>query len=242
MATNPTPPETGRDTGRGSDPESVDDFLPADPHRMTLGMRLLYVVVVLIAAGMVGYLVLIVMYPEQFASKSWIGTKAPQQTVADADARKAARGFELGGVWLGITPADARALYPDIRFEPDTDGGSTGVFPHHDGEYRVSFHRQAKGERAYRISSRHAYEKVSYLELLAELAGKYGRPGASACGAEEGTVAIRCTLQWDKRDTALDAQIRTVAPAGGGESRTTLTVTATDLRPDDAFAAPAPGR
>lgn len=202
---------------------------------MTLGMRLLFVVVLLIAAGMVGYLVLIVTFPEQFASKSWIGAKAPQQTAVVTADERAARGFELGGVWLGITPARARALYPAIRFEPGGDGGSIGVFPHHDGEYRVSFHGPDRGERAYRIASRHAYDKVSYLELLAELAGKYGKPRASTCGAEEGTVAIRCALQWDKRDTALDAQIRTAAPAGGGATRTTLTVTATELRPDAAF-------
>ena len=77
---------------------------------------------------------------------------------------------------------------------------------------------------------------------MSELAGKYGKPRASACGAEEGSVAIRCALQWDLPGTALDAQIRTAAPAGGGEARTTLTVTATDLRPDAGFAAPAPGR
>jgi hypothetical protein len=44
-------------------------------------------------------------------------------------------------------------------------------------------------------------------------------------------------------DAALDAQIRTAAPAGGADATkdavTTLTVTAVDLRPDVMFQKPA---
>ncbi len=236
MATPPRSPE--RRPEPDSDSESDDDLLPIDPTRTTLAMRLMYVAVLVLVAGMIVYLVLVVMFPEQFASRSWIGAKAPPSSSAAAGA-KAKRGFELGGVWLGMTPAEARAVYPNIRIEPAADGGSTGVFPHHDGEYQMSFHGAARGERAYRIRSRHSYAKASYLELLSELAGKYGKPRASACGAEEASVAIQCALQWDKGDTALDAQIRTAAPPAGSDSRTTLTVTATDLRTDDDFAAPA---
>jgi len=227
---------------REPDTDSDDDFLPADPHRMTLGMRLMFIVLLLVVAGMVGYLVLIILFPDQFTRPSWIGAKSPKQTAAVA-AGKSDKGFELGGVWLGITPDQARAVYPAIRFDPGADGGRIGVFLHHDGEYQVSFHGPDRGERGYRIRAQHDYATASYVELLSELAGRYGKPRASACTAEETTVGIRCSLQWDMRDTALDALIRTAAPAGGGAARTTLTVTATDLRPDAAYVAPAePGK
>lgn len=236
MATEPTPPTPRRDAEDDSDPDG--DFAAVVPQRMTLGMRLMYIVLLLVVAGMVGYLVLIILFPEQFASRSWIGAKGPKQTTA-AGVAKIDKGFELGGVWLGITPDQARAIYPTIRFEAAADGGRAGVYPHHDGEYQVSFHGPDKGERAYRIRSQHAYATVSYVELLGELAGRYGKPRASACTAEEGSSGIQCSLQWERSDVALDALIRTAAPPGGGEARTTLTVTATDLRPDAAFAAPA---
>lgn len=238
MATGPTPPAPRRDAEDDSEPD--EDFAAAVPHRMTLGMRLMYIVLLLVVAGMVGYLVLVILFPEQFASRSWIGAKGPKQTAAGA--AMIDKGFELGGVWLGITPDQARVVYPTIRFEPAGDGGRTGVFPHHDGEYQVSFRGPDKGERAYRIRSQHAYAEASYVELLSELAGKYGKPRASACTAEEGVIGIQCSLQWDMRDVALDALIRTAAPPGGGDARTTLTVTATDLRPDEAFVAPAPAK
>lgn len=224
-----------RDSNNDRDSVGHDDMLPADPHRMTRGMRLMLAVLMVVVAGMVGYLVAIVVYPERFASPSWIGAKSTKREGGG----HVDKGFELGGVWLGMTPDQALAVYPSIRFTASAYGGRTGVFPHHDGEYRMSFHGPDKGERAYRISSRHVYPMVSYLELLSELTNKYGKPSASSCGAEEGTVAIQCALQWNRPDVALDAQIRTAAPAGGGDSRTTLTVTATDLRPESAFAPPA---
>jgi len=239
MATETTPPATRRDAK--DDSELDEDFLAAEPHRMTLGMRLMYIVLLLVVAGMVGYLVLIILFPEQFASPSWIGAKGPKQTTA-AGAAKIDKGFELGGVWLGITPDQARAIYPTTRFEAAADGGRTGTFPHHDGEYQVSFHGADKGERAHRIASQHVFREASYVDLLSDLAGKYGKPRASACTAEEGSSGIQCSLQWERSDVALDALIRTAAPPGGGEARTTLTVTATDLRPDSAFAAPAPAK
>ena len=41
----------------------------ADPHCMTPTMRLLYFLLLMVIAGMVGYLILIVLYPEQFAAR-----------------------------------------------------------------------------------------------------------------------------------------------------------------------------
>ena len=60
------------------------------------------------------------------------------------------------------------------------EGGTTGLFRHHDGDYRVWFHGPERGERAYRIRSQHAYPTISYVELLAELAAPVTRAVTSS--------------------------------------------------------------
>ena len=232
------------------DPDLDDDFteddLSPDSARMTFWIRIVYAALFLVVAGMVTYLVLVILYPEQFAKTSWIGAK-PSSKEAAGGGKPA--GFGLGGIVLSMTPADVKAIYPETRLATLPEGGTTGLFRHHDGDYRVWFHGPERGERAYRIRSQHAYPTISYVELLAELANKYGPPDGSNCGAEQGTIAIGCRLQWALPDAALDAQIRTAAPpagaAPGTAAVTTLIVTATDLRPDSVFSgqrAQAPAR
>jgi len=243
MAVSPQQPPDPDSDDDAIDDDLMDDALPSDPNRMTLGMRVFFVVLMLAVAGMITYLVLNILYPEQFAKPSWIGAKSTKESGSGGGGAAMPKGFQVGGIAMGMTPAEAKAVYPDIRFEPAPGGGTTGVFRHHDGEYRVTFHAPDHRERAYRISSRHVYPKVSYVDLLSQMSGKYGRPEATSCGAEEGTIAIRCALQWTLVDAALDAQIRTAAPAGGADATkdavTTLTVTAVDLRPDVMFQKPA---
>ena len=50
-----------------------------DPHRMTPTMRLLYFFLLMVIAGMVGYLILIVLYSEQFAARDWIDATATKE-------------------------------------------------------------------------------------------------------------------------------------------------------------------
>jgi hypothetical protein len=223
------------------DDDLLDDDLPSDSAKMTFWMRIAYVALFLVVAGMVTYLILVILYPEQFAKPSWIGAAKPTKEAAAS--RSKLGGIALGGVVLGMTPADVKAIYPETRFEALPEVGMTGQFRHHDGDYQVWFHGAERGERAHRIRSTHVYPTVSYVELLSELADKYGQPDASNCGAEPGTVAIGCKVQWALPDAALDAQIRTAAPPAGAPTGTvavtTLAVTATDLRPDAVFQRPA---
>ena len=46
----------------------LDQAYP-DPHRMTPTIRLLYFLLLMVIAGMVGYLILIVLYPKQFTAR-----------------------------------------------------------------------------------------------------------------------------------------------------------------------------
>ncbi len=232
--------ETARDSGDGLDYDDDDDFeidqAYADPHRMTLTMRLLYVILLMVIAGMVGYLVLIIIYPEQFAARDWIGAMAiKERTSQEEEPAAALMGFQLGGIHLGISPEAARRVYPSMRLEPAPYRRQTGYFLHHNGQYQVSFRNPERGGRAFRIKSEHTYPKVSYLELLTELSGKYGKPVKSGCGTEDEIIAIQCTLRWKMKDVLVEALIRTAVPEGGRDAQTLLAVTATDTRLDSAF-------
>lgn len=239
----PEPAQDHQEYGDEDDPDFEDDFTDqylSDPSGMTVWIRLLMFLFFVTIMGMVGYLVLTILYPDQFGSPSWIGAtsiKKPGQSGAESFQRK---GFLLGGIRLGMTPAQTRAVYPTVQLEPDPNSdGQTGFFLHHDGEYTISFHGPIKGDRAFRIRSRHSYPKVSYLELLSELSGRYGKPTKADCESEEKAIAIQCTLNWKMRDVELDALIRTEAPEGPGEAQTMLRVTATDIRPPSVFTRPA---
>jgi hypothetical protein len=76
---------------------------------------------------------------------------------------------------------------------------------------------------------------VSYLELLTELSGEYGKLAESGCRAEDEIIAIQCTLRWEMKGVLIEALIRTAVPEGGLDAQTLLAVTATATRPDSAF-------
>ena len=235
-----SPRDSPRDSGDALEHDDDDDFEQdqayADPHRMTLGMRWGYFLLLMVIAGMVGYLILIVLYPEQFAARDWIGAKSTKERTSQEEAAAAAlKGFQLGGIHLGISPADALRVYPSMRLEPAPYRRQTGYFLHHDGQYQVSFRSPERGGRVFRVKSEHTYPNVSYLELLTELSGKYGKPVKSGCGAEDEIIAIQCTLRWKMKGVLIEALIRTAVPEGGQDAQTLLAVTATDTRLDSAF-------
>lgn len=232
--------DSPRDSGDGLEYDDDDDFeldqAYADPNRMTLGMRLGYFLLLMVIAGMVGYLILIILYPEQFGTRDWIGAKSTKErTSQEEKAAAALKGFQLGGIHLGISPEEARRIYPSMRLEPAPYNRQTGYFLHHNGQYQVSFRNPERGGRAFRVKSEHTYPKVSYLELLTELSGKYGKPVKSGCGAVDEAIAIQCTLRWKMKGVLIEALIRTAVPESGQDAQTLLAVTATDTRLDSAF-------
>ena len=258
----PEPPNKSRGKGRGKailqkhqeppkapraapDPDLDDDELDLgafdiDPAygKMTLGMRIMYFLMLMGVAFLVGYLILSILYPDQFSPRDWIGSAKPGSEAEQVRLR----GFQLGGVYLGVIPGEVRRVYPSLRLEPNTNAGPEdkahqfGLFLHHDGEYQISFHGPKRGNRVFKVRSLHAYPKVSYLELLTELSGRYGKPGKSDCQASETGIGIQCVLHWRTKDTLLTAQINTIAPNDGGDAKTTLEVMAKDIRPDHFFA------
>ena len=231
----PSDPKAVRRSPREA-PDDIEDFDDDDLdlesfdglNEMTLGMRVVSFLTFLGVAAMVGYLVLLIFYPERYSPQDWIGASAEKQ----AEALARLKGFQLGGVSLGMTTDEARRVYPSLRLEAAPNGEQTGLFRHHEGEYQVFFRGSDRGGRAYRIQSLHYFPRVSYLELLTEVAGRYGKPTGSDCGTPADTIAILCRLHWKMKGVKLNAEIRTSVSESGNEARTALRVTATDTRRD----------
>jgi len=226
-------PKAPRETDDFGDPDDSDDDLDlesfGDPTRMTLGMRVVYALTIMAVIALVGYLILVILYPDRFTSREWIGATSENQTEAEIPLLK---GFQMDGVYLGMTPDDVHRVHPSQRLEPASNGEQAGLFRHHEGDYRVSFRAPDWGGRAYRIQSVHYFPKVSYLELLTEVTNRYGRPAGSDCGAPGNTIAILCRLFWKMTGVKLTAEIRTSTTEAGDMARTALTITATDTRRD----------
>ena len=239
-------PEPARDDQEDKDEDGLDfeddfsDQYLSDSSGMNNWIRLLMVLFFMTVTGLAGYLILTILYPDQFASPSWIGATALKKSTKSGTQSFQRKGFLLGGIRLGMTPSQTRVVYPTAQLEPTPNSdGQTGFFVHHDGEYTIYFLGPNKGDRAFRIRSQHSYPKVSYLELLSELSERYGKPTKANCESEEKAIAIQCTLNWKMMDVELDALIRTEAPEGQGEAQTMLRVTATDIRPPGTFIRPA---
>ncbi|NQU62137.1 MAG: hypothetical protein HQ512_13485 [Rhodospirillales bacterium] len=229
--------------GQDDNPDDLDDFddlINPEYGRLTIGMRVMYFLLVLGMAVMVGYLVLIVLYPDEYGARDWIGSKAEKEPKQAGPGLVDLKSFQMGGINMGITPDQAKTIYPSMRLETNPNAGPNaptaqrGIFVHHGGDFEVFFRGPKRGNRAYRVHSVHTFSKISYLELLTELSGRYGKPGKSECAASEKIIGIECKLYWRTGQTVIDAEIRTNAPIGA-EAQTTLTVTAKDTRPDRFF-------
>lgn len=233
----PEPPTDGggrarlnpRAAGRGFDDDDDDLDLESfgDVNKMTFGMRVGYALTIIGAIVMVGYLVLMVMYPDEYALQEWIGAASEKRDISSAGTLK---GFQMGGVTLGAAADDVRRTHPSLNLSEAPNGEQWGRFRYHEGEYRITFRAAERGGRAYQIRSLHYFPKVSYLELLTEITGRYGKPTGSDCGTPGETIAILCRLYWKFSSVKLNAEIRTEASESGNEARTSLLVTAIDTR------------
>jgi len=233
----PVPDQTG-------DEDDLDVFVLESTYgKISIWMKLGYLILVAGIAAMVGYLVLLVVFPERFASQDWIGEKSQKKKtgtsiVVDLTLLKS---FKIGGLRMSFTPEEAQRTFPSLtlaanpNFGPGDQVAQFGHYRHHDGDYQVFFHGPKQGNRLFKVESRHTYSKISYLELLTELSGRYGKPQKSDCGAQEKEIGIRCELYWRMSETLVSAKILTTAPKDGGAAITELFMQATDIRTNRYF-------
>jgi len=202
-----------------------------DPNKITAGMWVMFTLLIIFVAGMVLFLLLIIVYPDQFSPKDWIGATGDKKISGVNDRQPNAAAFKLGGVALRMIPSAVKDIYPSLTMTPDPGGGRMGSFTHHEGEYQVTFKGLEHGEQAFRIQSSHLFRKISYLDLLSELSTRYGQPNGSDCTADDKGVSIQCNLFWKLPGVRLTAEIKTAVAKNGDTARTRLTVTALDLHP-----------
>jgi len=221
------------------DDDDLDDFLLESAYgKISIWMRLGYFLLVVGIAAMVGYLVLLVVFPEKFSSQDWIGEKSQNKKTGTSIAVDLTllKSFKIGGLRMSFTPEEAQRTFPSLtltanpNFGPSDHVAQFGHYRHHDGDYQVFFHGPKQGNRLFKVESRHVYSKISYLELLTELNGRYGKPQKSVCGAQEKGIGISCELYWRMSETLVSAKILTTAPKGGGPSVTELFIQARDIR------------
>lgn len=235
----PAATQPGPDPDPTDDDDDLDEFLLESAYgKISPWMKLGYFLLVAGIAAMVGYLVLLVVFPERFASPDWIGGKSQKEKtetsiVVDLTLLKS---FKIGGLRMSFTPEEVRRTFPSIRltanpnFGPGDHVAQFGHYRHHDGDYKVFFRGPKQGNRLFKVESRHTYSKISYLELLSELSGRYGKPQKSLCGVQEKEIGISCELYWRMSETLISAKILTTAPKGGGPSVTELFIQARDIR------------
>ena len=240
-APKPRPAPEPIDADRDDDFDDLDDFNIGPV--MTVWMRLGYVIMLLGVAAIVIYLVLIILYPDQFATPDWIGEKSPKKNgkaSIEVDLTQI-KSFKIGGLHLGDSLDVVRRTFPSIslqanpNFGPSDHVAQIGRYRHHEGDHQAFFRGPKQGNRLFKVETRHTYAKISYLELLGELSGRYGKPQKSTCGAQEKEIGIRCELYWRMSETLVKAIILTTAPRGGGAAVTELFVQARDIRPDTYF-------
>ncbi len=238
-AANPPAPPSGPASGPTDVDDDLDDFVfEAAYGKISIWMRLGYFLLVVGIAAMVGYLILLVVFPERFASQDWIGEKSQKTKTGTSIAVDLTllKSFKIGGLHMSFTPEEAKRTFPSIflvdnpNFGPSDNVAKTGTYRYHDGDYKVFFRGPKQGNRLFKVESRHTYSKISYLELLTELSGRYGKPQKSDCGAQEKEIGIRCELYWRMSETLVSAKILTTAPKDGGAAITELFMQAKDTR------------
>ncbi len=124
--------------------------------------------------------------------------------------------FQLAGVQLGMTPAEAGSVVSGLRLTGNWEDRQVGRYKLGNGTYNVSFRGPGGAKQAYRLSYEETFWNLSEVELRQRLKRKFGEPAINRCNRENSKLSWECTLQWPRRDgVALDAVIWTVKMANG---------------------------
>lgn len=136
-------------------------------------------------------------------------TNHPSDEIAGSKGRQPP--FGLAGVQLGMTPAEAGSVYPDMRLATARDGGESGFFRRGKGVYKVSFSSPSGGRRAYRIRYDETFGSFANGDLFQRLVRKFGEPRKSRCATNAGGNGERCEFHWTRPDgVAIEAVTQTV--------------------------------
>lgn len=139
---------------------------------------------------------------------------------------KGAGPLHLGGVTLGMTPADIRRLHPNLALTAAATGESLGTFVFRGVAYTVWFLGRDGGEKAFRIRADETFPTFTEAHFQARFAEIFGRPATSECTRSTVSGVDECRFRWWPADGAsLDVattQVQTPKP------RTTLTTVLAD--------------
>ncbi len=134
--------------------------------------------------------------------------------------------LHLGGVTLGMTPADVRRLHPNLALTAADTGESRGTFVFHGVAYTVWFLGRDGGEKAFRIRADETFPTFTEADFQARFAEIFGRPVTSECTRSTLSGVDKCRFRWWPADGAslnvTTTQVKTPKP------RMTLTTVLAD--------------
>ncbi|MDA1091352.1 MAG: hypothetical protein O3A85_13700 [Proteobacteria bacterium] len=90
-------------------------------------MRVAFTLLLISIGAMILYLVLLILYPDQFPAKDWIGATADKKIYSGAENPAWARGFELGGRYGQPAGSDCIAAEKEISIQCNQFWMLTGV-------------------------------------------------------------------------------------------------------------------
>jgi hypothetical protein len=124
--------------------------------------------------------------------------------------------FQLAGVQLGMTPAEAKSVVSGLQLTGNWEGRQVGSYKLGNGAYSISFLGPRGANQAYRLSYEETFWNLPEVNLRQRLKRKFGEPAISRCNRESSKLGWKCTLRWQRSDgVALDAVTRTVKMANG---------------------------
>ncbi len=106
------------------------------------------------------------------------------------------KGFEIGGVTLGMTPAMIGRLHSNLKLTTGKDGGKNGSYASGGAFYNLKFISTEGDYKAYRLRYDQAFSTIPQTEILNSISRKHGNPATSDCVRSTAKSATKCHFRW----------------------------------------------
>ena len=139
------------------------------------------------------------------------------------------KGFQIGGVTLGMTPAMIGRLHSNLEVSTGENGEKKGSYASGGAFYNLKFIGTAGDYKAYRLRYDQAFSTIPQTEILDSISRKHGNPATSDCVRSIAKPATRCHFRWwPDGGVVLDVYIAEIDGLSG-QTRTEVSVLAVDM-------------
>ena len=135
--------------------------------------------------------------------------------------------FPRHRIHFGMSPAEVKALYPNMALRVNTQHQTIGSFFLEGAKHTVTFNKWLSGQKAYRIRYDKTFKTLGEEEILNHFARFYGRVAFNQCGTVSGQKGRRCQYHW-KSDGTKTIEVHTRPIDHDGKTRIRASVIAID--------------